>query len=69
MESGNVEMELEFIVGKKYGKSYDENANSENCGGFSTKILNFRKEISMQIYYALFGCDVMRLVNQYHAHY
>lgn len=41
MENGNVEMELDFLVGKKYGKSYDENVNSENCGWYSTKMLNF----------------------------
>ncbi len=41
MENGNVEMELEFIVGKKYGKTYDENVNNENWGLFPTKILRF----------------------------
>lgn len=41
MENGNVEMELEFTVVKKYGKSYDENRNNENCGSFSTKMFHF----------------------------
>lgn len=60
MENGNDEMELE--LGKKYGKSYDENANSERCGWFSTKMFKLHwKEIWMEIYDVLVWCAFMHI--------